>query len=139
MADIKLAKWIEMYKNGEFNSSVKSMIDAGWYDWFCSDSHLWTAFKSFAPKVVALAESKKVNKETMYVFFKNNCPCVGPTYDDFRICDLETGDVQYTIQNIKKGCYGRSEKTHWEVYGEGEWRTPLAKGTWRDVKKFFGV
>jgi hypothetical protein len=33
----------------------------------------------------------------VYVFFKNNCPMNGPLYDDFRICDIETGDVIWTV------------------------------------------
>ena len=32
-----------------------------------------------------------------YVFFKNNCPVNGPLYDDFRICDVESGNVIYTV------------------------------------------
>ena len=50
------------------------------------------------PKVIKfLKANPDLDPEKHYVFFKNNCPMVGPTYDDFRICDLETGDVVFTV------------------------------------------
>ncbi len=33
---------------------------------------------------------------------------VGPLYDDFRICDIENGDVQYTVTS-KCGHTGKAE------------------------------
>jgi len=74
------------------------MIDAGWYDWFCTDRGLYGRLKAMMPAVRRIAKSDRVDVDTMYVFFKNNCPgWVETTYDDFRICELYTGDVLYTI------------------------------------------
>jgi len=40
----------------------------------------------------------KVDLETSYVWFKNNCPLSGPLYDDFRIADIETNNNLIVVQ-----------------------------------------
>jgi hypothetical protein len=40
----------------------------------------------------------KVDLETSYVWFKNNCPLNGPLYDDFRIADMETNNNLFVVQ-----------------------------------------
>jgi hypothetical protein len=40
----------------------------------------------------------KVDLETSYVWFKNNCPLNGSLYDDFRIADIETNNNLIVIQ-----------------------------------------
>ena len=71
----------------------------------------------------------------MYVFFKNNSPCFGKLYDDFRFCDMETGDVIYTICPAVgyTETFGQSE-----VWGkENDFEEAIVAGTWNDVLFFF--
>jgi hypothetical protein len=123
------------FLNGEFDDpAINTQIYAGWYDWFCRDVSLVKKTKSLGAKVLQLMKSSKIDCENMYVFFKNNSPVVGPLYDDFRICSMETGDVIYTV-TPKSGHNGMAE-----VWGrENDFQEPLITGTWNDVKKYFGV
>lgn len=135
MTNMPIRTFINRFNSGHFESgSRKVQIDAGWYDWFCRDTSLATKTATLGKKVKQLAGSTKLNLDTMYVFFKNNCPMVGGLYDDFRICDMETSEVIYTI--IPRS--GHSGKA--EVWGrENDYKEPLIKGSWRDIKSFFGV
>jgi hypothetical protein len=138
MSNMSLKSWIENFDNGDFtNNDRKTQCNAGWYDWFCKDSSLRNKTYKMAPMVKRIACSDKINQETMYVFFKNNCPMYGSLYDDFRICDLATGEVLYTIVPS----YGlQYEKGTANVYGpENDFQTPLATGKMRDIYKYFGV
>lgn len=136
--NMKLSTFAERFAKGDFeNPSVKVQIEAGWYDWFCRDTSLKNKTANLGRKAICLMKSPKINPETMYVWFKNNCPCYGSLYDDLRIADLETGDVIYTIVPSSgfQATRGRAE-----VWGrENEFKEPLVKGTWADVKQFFGV
>lgn len=135
---INVKQWLENYSIGIYNdNSFKTQCNAGWYDWFCKDSSLAGKTKKLAPKVKRIAQSKKINQETMYVWFKNNCPMFGSLYDDFRFADIETGDVIYTI--IPSSGHD-SEFGESSVWGrENDFNNPIIKGTWKDVCKFFEI
>lgn len=95
---IPLREFLQKWDDNHFDSTTDSMCEAGWYDWFCSSKSLYNRLKAMMPCVRRVAKSSKINQDTMYVFFKNNCPMwVNTTYDDFRICDMETGNVLWTI------------------------------------------
>jgi len=136
--ETNLSEWVEKFDNREFVPNlVEVQIEAGWFDWFCADEALGNKTKKLAAKLKQIMESEKIDCENSYVFFKNNCPMLGSLYDDFRICDIESHDVIYTITpsvgyDHKKGVA--------EVWGkENVFKEPLISGTWADVKKFFGV
>ncbi len=113
---ICLQSWIGAFLLNEYESQdVKTQIKAGWYDWFCKDSSLVKKTKRMGNIISKLREGGKVNFKNWYVWFKNNCPLNGPLYDDFRFADLETGEVQFTIQ--LDCCWNQKKYT---VYG----RTP---------------
>lgn len=134
---ISLREWLKREAAGEWDSAdVETQIAAGWYDWFCKDAALARRLAAMASKVRWIARSKKVDPDRTYVFFKNNCPLHGKLYDDFRICDLETRNVIYTV--VPRSGFadkiGRSE-----VWGrENEFSEPLVAGSWWDVRHFFG-
>lgn len=107
----------------------------GFFDWFCKDSYLPTKAKNLVAKLKTILKcTTKFDKNKTYVFFKNNCPCCGPLYDDFRICDIEDGSVLYTVVP-KSGHSGKAE-----VWGiDNDFEKPIVKGTWTDVKQFFAA
>ena len=123
---ISINEWINKFLSGEFDSQdVRVQIQAGWYDWFCKDSSLANKTKKMGNIVRQVKSGGKVDLNNWYVWFKNNCPLNGPLYDDFRFANLETGDVQFTIQinccwnKHRYAVYGRTPD------GEGHWDEPL--------------
>ena len=97
--DISIREWITKFNNGEFSdNSVRTQINAGWYDWFCKDTSLKGKTYKMGNIVKGICDGGKVDLDNCYVWFKNNCPLNGPLYDDFRFARLDNGEVQMTIQ-----------------------------------------
>jgi hypothetical protein len=95
----KLSSWIALFENGLYDAPDRStQIKAGWYDWFCRDTSLAQKTKRMGNIVKQITKGGKVDLEKNYVWFKNNCPLNGNLYDDFRIADMETRNVIFTIQ-----------------------------------------
>ena len=138
MSNMNINTFAIRFIRGDFDlNDRKTQIEAGWYDWFCRDTSLVAKTQKLGKKVLQLMNSSKIDTQKNYVWFKNNCPMNGSLCDDFRIADVETGDVIYTIipasgHNVEKGkasVWGR----------ENDFREPLVAGTWKDIKAFFGV
>lgn len=109
--------------------------DAAWYDWFCKDTSLPRKTVDLVRRVKALTGSKKINQDTMYVFFKNNCPVNGSLFDQFSICDLDTGKVIYCV--VPAAGYDGDQQGQAQLWGkENEFVAPIVAGTYADVKKF---
>jgi hypothetical protein len=111
-----------------------------WYDWFCRETSLHNKGISLLKKLKSVVNANrrsstlggKFNEVHTYTFFKNNCPMRGPLYDDFRICDITTGDVIFTI-TPKSGHNGKAE-----IWGKpNNFEGPLVSGTWKDVLTYF--
>jgi hypothetical protein len=135
MANMNINTFATRFLGGDFYfSDVKTQCEAGWYDWFCRDTSLANKTRSLGKKVLQLMSSDKIDTENQYVFFKNNCPMNGPLYDDFRVCDMETGNVIYTVVP-RSGHTGKAE-----LWGsENDFNEPIVSGTWKDIKTYFGV
>ena len=113
---LNVSRWIDEFNEGNFaDADIKVQILAGWYDWFCKDSSLVNKTKRMGNIIKKVKDGGKVNMTDWYIWFKNNCPLNGPLYDDFRFADIETGEVQFTIQidccwNLRKYVvWGRKE------------------------------
>jgi hypothetical protein len=107
-----------------------------WYDWFCTNKGTVVRGKALVSKLKAIANSKKFDKHNTYVFFKNNCPVNGSLYDDFRICDMKTGDLLFTV--VPKEGYTNSNGlgSVWGKTPDGKF-DELFKGTWKEIKQWF--
>lgn len=134
-----LTEWVRIFKNGDFDSSDPiTAIEAGAYDWW-NDKSAYTWVKRFGKKIVQLAESKRVNAENSYVFYKQMCPGVGSLYDSIRICDIVSGKVLFCISHLKKGCYGE-DFSGWEICSFTDTTTAESRvKSWREVIKLFNV
>ena len=96
---IKLSEWIQRFNSGEFEKpDTTTQINAGWFDWFCRDTSLANKTKKMGNIIKQIKAGGKVDLETSYVWFKNNCPLSGPLYDDFRIADIETNNNLIVVQ-----------------------------------------
>lgn len=114
----------------------------GFYDWFCSTEALERKGRSLLAKVRKIAKSTKINLDTSYLWFKNNCPMVGGLYDDFRIADIKTGDVLYTVvpkTGHTKNKNGHPNETPAEIWGfKGEPKqVELYLSSYKDVVAWF--
>jgi hypothetical protein len=65
----------------------------GFFDWFCRDKGLKSRMLKLKGRVAYLVKMGVIDGDKNYVFFKNNCPMDGDLYDDFRVCDMETGEM----------------------------------------------
>ena len=96
---VNLATWIQKLNHGDFDSrDLQTQIEAGWFDWFCRDTSLANKTKRMGNIIKQIKVGGKVDLETSYVWFKNNCPLNGPLFDDFRIADMETNNNLFVVQ-----------------------------------------
>jgi len=118
-------------------------IDFAWYDWFCSDRALVSKGKRLVAKLQQVVHAnwtgRRFDPRKCYVFFKNNCPMVGTLYDDFRICSMETGDVDYTIvpatgHVLKPDTFGRAEL--WDISKPHD-EMNIIRGHWKHIIQYF--
>lgn len=124
MRTLSLKEQFEAFNEGRIIDSEGNADDCfNFYDWFCKDSSLERKAKKLYRAAIKFCNKFDIDLEKHYVFFKNNCPMCGPLYDDFRICDRESGDVMYTV-TPKSGHTGRAE-----IYGRSNgFNEPLAEG-----------
>lgn len=99
MTNTTLRQQLEAFDNGKYiDGEGKESWCYNFYDWFCKDESLKrkadTLFRQVKKFVGA---NPSIDLDKHYVFFKNNCPMNGPLYDDFRICDIKEGNVQYNV------------------------------------------
>lgn len=130
------------------HSSIQEVVNAEltdkeilnlWYDYFCRPSSLVNKGRALIRKLKKiyklneLSGRKYFDPNKTYVFFKNNCPFCGSLYDDFRICDLETRDVIFTIQ------VNRYDQEHSaELWGQpNDFEGAILEGSIKDVYNYF--
>lgn len=133
-----ISETIRAYRNGEYDkdrtgSGVK--VKDLWWDWFCKESSLINKGRSLLQKLNQIADSKKIDADKTYVWFKNHCPGNGTLYDSMSISDIETQNVIYCI--IPKSGHECDEGKARLYSRENDFETPVVEGTWKDIKDWF--
>jgi hypothetical protein len=128
-----LYEWTKDWYAGKFSGTDRqTQCEAGWYDWFCKEASLAGRLKKLAGIVVKIANSPRI-KNDWYVWFKNNCPCVGPLYDDIRISSPKERDNEFVITVNDK----REDAPVCVYAPSNDYKEPVFKGTRREVIKWF--
>jgi len=89
---LNINQWQKIYNT----KNIELLKNATWVDWFCKETSLTNKTIKLG-KIVKQLKSGKINRDSMYVWFKNNCPLYGPLYDDIRIADIESGETLFII------------------------------------------
>lgn len=126
-----LKQQLEAFEQGKFlDSEGQESWCYNFYDWFCTDKALKAKSEKLFKMVKRWVKKRNTDTDKVYVFFKNNCPMNGPLYDDFRICDIETGDVIWTV--IPKSSHSGLA----EVWGrQNDFESPIVTG--KNMNKIF--
>ena len=112
--NISVEQWQVLYRAGAFDAKDFTVqCEAGWYDWFCRDEALAGRLKQLAPVIMGLTDP--FIQDNYYVWFKNNCPMVGPLYDDVRFEPL-VGERDGKYFLVTKD--SPHEKAKWALYTE---------------------
>lgn len=121
--EINVLQWQKNFAQGLYEANdFDTQVKAGWYDWFCKTTSLKNKTYNMGRIISQVKQGGKVDLENSYVWFKNNCPCSAPLYDDFRFADIKTGD---TLLTIECGHPWKSNYTY-RVYGrKNDFNKPL--------------
>jgi hypothetical protein len=128
MVEYNAKQQIDAFKKGEYLDTFFYF-----YDWFCKYSSLEAKSKSLMNKAIKFAKKYNIDLENHYIWFKNNCPCEGTLYDDFRFADVTSGNTIWTV--IPKSGH-RNEKGA-AVYGTlNDFKSAIITGdTWTEMIK----
>ena len=136
--EINVLEWQKNFKLGKYlPNDFNTQCMAGWYDWFCKTSSLANKTQKMGKIIVQIKQGGKVDLENHYVWFKNNCPCCYPLYDDFRFANIVSGETQFTIE-----CgHPFGSEFNYEVYGRrNDFKEPLFKcNNSRELVKWFNT
>lgn len=108
------------------------------YDWFCASKSLERKSKSLMTKAIKVIKLLHIDVDKHYIWFKNNLTGGGVLYDDFRIADIETGDVIYNVSPSDghtgmARIYYKGDGFETPKYEAESWRQLIHRLKWLDA------
>ena len=114
----------------------------GFNDWFCSTTSLPGKSKVLMSKVKFLVKQGIIDGDKCYVWFRNNCPCVGSLYDDIRFSTIKDHHYLGGISPSSGHKYDKGECCVWSFVKEIETEEDRLRSfcqetfnSWSDFKK----
>ena len=131
----RILNTIPLEPSTDIGSLSHQYVHSFWYDWFCSKDTLHRRGLRLLRALRSIRNSPRFDRANMAVWFKNNCPMTGSTYDDMRISDLKTNQNAFVIV-VPSNRYGKPHP--WEVFvPENGYKTPVVSGDWKTIRKWF--
>ena len=87
---LSVRQWQEQFRAGAFDSpDFATQCKAGWGDWFCANSALFSRLKRLAKVVMRITESFIL--DNYFIFLGNSCTRSGTPYDSIYFSPLTKG------------------------------------------------
>ncbi len=107
-----IKEWQRKYKLSYFdNESKDKLVEAGWYDWFCSYDELKTKTKQYSEWILKLHNSSRISIDKNGMILTNKLRMDGLYYDSIKIVDIDN-DVDLLLIDI----YSKNNYFLYEIY-----------------------
>ena len=107
----------------------------GFYDWYCKESSLADNYKHLLPKLKFLVKIGLIDADNSYVWFKNNSPINGHTYNDINIASLKKDNAFFGGICPKNGHTVYNDKCTVWYFDEKGILTEEDFASWSEFKK----
>lgn len=103
---LSIKEWQIKYKLKYFaDGTKKKLVEAGWYDWFCSYDELNIKTKQYSKWILKIHDSAKLSIDKNGMIFINKLRMDGLYYDSIKMVDIEN-DIDILLIDIYEGDNG---------------------------------
>lgn len=100
---LSIKEWQIKYKLKYFVDGTKEkLVEAGWYDWFCSYDELNSKTKQYSNWILKLRDSSKLSIDKIGMIFINKLRMDGLYYDSIKMVDIDN-DIDLLLIDIYEG------------------------------------